>query len=146
MMSSRRSSTSTLLVGIGSFLRSLKMLTCVVQDVTQGCPYDTGTLNTLTPQYKRIASIQGDITFQGPRRFFLEHLAREQNAWSFGTTPFHLLIYPTVSRSYPSEQHHEIHARSRFRTQQPLSISYPPGLPTFVALGAWVGPVRYLRG
>lgn len=41
--------------------------------------------------------------FEGPRRFFLEHLAHEQNAWSFGTTPSFLLINPTVSRSYSSE-------------------------------------------
>ena len=117
MMNSRRSSNNILLVGLRPFLRSLWMLRCVAQDVTQGAPYGTGTLNALTPQFKRIASIQGDITFQGPRRFFLEHLAHEQNAWSFGTTPFHLLIHPTVLLSHSSEQHHEIHARFRFCTQ-----------------------------
>ena len=89
--------------GFGPILRSLGILRRIVQDVTQGSPYGTGTLNALTPHFKRIASIQGDITFQGPRRFFLEHLAHEQNAWSFGTTPLSLLIYPTVSHSYFSE-------------------------------------------
>ena len=116
VMNSGRSSTSILLVGFRPFLWSLRILKCVVQDVTQGSPYGTRTLNALTPQFKRIASIQGDITFHGPRRFFLEHLAHEQNAWSFGTPPFCLLICSTASHSYPSEQHHEIHARSRFCT------------------------------
>ena len=85
MMNSGRSLTSTLPVGLRRFVRSPRILRYVVQDVTQGSPYGTGTLNALTPQFKRIASIQGDITFQGPRRFFLEHLAHERNAWSFGT-------------------------------------------------------------
>ena len=89
-----------------------------LQDVTQGSPYGTGTLNALTPQFKRIASIQGDITFQGPRRFFLEHLAHKQNVWSFCTTHSRLLIHPVVSRSFSSEQHHEILAYPRFCAQR----------------------------
>jgi len=70
--------------GFNPFLRLLVKLRRIVQDVTQGSPYGTGNLNALTPQFKRIASIQGDISFQGPRRLFLEHLAHKQNAWSFG--------------------------------------------------------------
>lgn len=30
-------------------------------DITQGSPFDTGILNALTPEYKRIAAIQGDL-------------------------------------------------------------------------------------
>jgi len=60
-----------------------EVLSLYPSDLAQGSPYDTGALNALTPQFKRIASIQGDIIFQGPKRFFLEHLAPEQNAWSF---------------------------------------------------------------
>ncbi|KAG7088671.1 hypothetical protein E1B28_012643 [Marasmius oreades] len=52
-------------------------------DVTQGSPYDTGTSNARTPQYKRIASVQGDMVFQGPRRFFVQSLNGRQNTWSF---------------------------------------------------------------
>ena len=74
---------------------SLRVLRCVVQDLAKGSPYGTGTLNALTPQFKRIASIQGDWLFQGPRRFFLEHLAHKQNAWSFGTTSSPTFISPT---------------------------------------------------
>lgn len=53
------------------------------QDPTQGSPYNTGVLNALTPQFKRIASIQGDLLFQAPRRFFLEKRSGSQNTWAF---------------------------------------------------------------
>ena len=33
-------------------------------DITQGSPYDTGILNALTPEFKRVASILGDAAFQ----------------------------------------------------------------------------------
>jgi acetylcholinesterase len=72
-----------------------RLLTRVVEDVTQGSPYGTGTLNALTPQFKRIASVQGDLMFQGPRRFLLEHLSHKQNAWSFGMTSSHILTCRT---------------------------------------------------
>jgi len=52
-------------------------------DITVGCPFDTGTLNKLSPQYKRIAAIQGDIVFHGPRRFLLKYQADKQNSWAF---------------------------------------------------------------
>ncbi|OJA18273.1 hypothetical protein AZE42_04997 [Rhizopogon vesiculosus] len=53
------------------------------QDITQGSPYNTGILNALTPQFKRIASIQGDAAFQAPRRFFLQQRSGLQNTWAF---------------------------------------------------------------
>ena len=81
--------------GFWTVLQSLRILRYPVQDVTQGSPYRTGTLNALTPQFKRIASIQGDIIFQGPRRLFLEHLAHKQNAWSFGETASRIIIRTT---------------------------------------------------
>ncbi|KAF8815491.1 carotenoid ester lipase precursor [Phlegmacium glaucopus] len=52
-------------------------------DVTQGSPFDTGTLNALTPEFKRLAAIQGDIKFQAPRRFFLENASKTQPAFAF---------------------------------------------------------------
>ena len=85
--------------GFWNVPRSLKILRRAVQDVTQGSPYGTGTLNALTPQFKRIASIQGDLVFQGPRRLFLEQLAGKQNAWSFGMTASYFLIRTTSSHS-----------------------------------------------
>ncbi|OAX31729.1 hypothetical protein K503DRAFT_703260, partial [Rhizopogon vinicolor AM-OR11-026] len=53
------------------------------QDPTQGSPYDTGTLNELSPQFKRMASFQGDAIFHAPRRFFLQQRSGSQNTWAF---------------------------------------------------------------
>ena len=53
------------------------------QDPTQGSPYDTGTSCQFSPQSKRIASYQGDIVFQAPRRLFLNHTSGNQDAWSY---------------------------------------------------------------
>ncbi|KAJ7630305.1 carotenoid ester lipase precursor [Roridomyces roridus] len=52
-------------------------------DPAQGSPFDTGTANQLSPQYKRLAAFQGDIMFIGPRRWFLEHASLTQNTWSW---------------------------------------------------------------
>ncbi|KAI0044198.1 carotenoid ester lipase precursor [Auriscalpium vulgare] len=52
-------------------------------DIVDGSPFDTGDLNALTPQYKRLAAIQGDVVFQAPRRFFLQQRSGKQNTWSF---------------------------------------------------------------
>jgi hypothetical protein len=52
-------------------------------DVTQGSPYDTGYLNAVTPQFKRIASFLGDAVFQAPRRYFLQSIASDQPVWSY---------------------------------------------------------------
>ncbi|KAH9020058.1 carotenoid ester lipase precursor [Lactarius hengduanensis] len=60
-----------------------QLLTLYPQDVTQGSPYDTGTQNAFTPEFKRIASILGDFTFQVPRRFLLNNTSGQQNTWSF---------------------------------------------------------------
>jgi acetylcholinesterase len=62
-----------------------ELLTLYPQDVTLGSPYDTGTQNAFTPEFKRIASILGDLVFQAPRRFFLDHSSEKQNTWSFCT-------------------------------------------------------------
>ncbi|KAG7088712.1 hypothetical protein E1B28_012681 [Marasmius oreades] len=52
-------------------------------NVTEGSPYDTGYFNALTPQFKRLASIQGDLVFQAPRRFLVQSLGGKQDTWSF---------------------------------------------------------------
>ncbi|KZV64178.1 carotenoid ester lipase precursor [Peniophora sp. CONT] len=52
-------------------------------DVAQGSPFDTGALNAITPQFKRIAALLGDIMFNAPRRFMLQQRADKQNAWSY---------------------------------------------------------------
>ena len=60
-----------------------ELLKLYPQNVTQGSPYDTGIQNALTPEFKRIASILGDVTFQAPRRFFVRTLSDQQNTWSY---------------------------------------------------------------
>ncbi|KAJ7738769.1 sterol esterase [Mycena metata] len=52
-------------------------------DPTQGSPFDTGTANQLSPEYKRLAAFQGDLMFIGGRRYLLEHASRTQNTWSW---------------------------------------------------------------
>ncbi|KAH8983924.1 Alpha/Beta hydrolase protein [Lactarius akahatsu] len=60
-----------------------RLLTLYPQDVTRGSPYDTGTQNAFTPEFKRIASILGDFVFQAPRRIFLNNSSEKQNTWSY---------------------------------------------------------------
>ncbi|KAH9024966.1 carotenoid ester lipase precursor [Lactarius hengduanensis] len=52
-------------------------------DPQAGCPFDTGIRNILSVQFKRIAAIQGDIVFHGPRRFLLKYQSSKQNSWTF---------------------------------------------------------------
>ncbi|KAI0763529.1 carotenoid ester lipase precursor [Trametes elegans] len=52
-------------------------------DIVQGSPFNTGILNALTPQFKRLAAMQGDLVFQAPRRFLLQHRSGQQDTWSF---------------------------------------------------------------
>ncbi|KAF8264084.1 alpha beta-hydrolase [Lactarius quietus] len=59
------------------------VLTLYPQDPTQGSPFDTGTQNALTPEFKRIAAILGDFTFQAPRRWLLDNVSGKQDTWSY---------------------------------------------------------------
>ncbi|KAH9841711.1 sterol esterase [Rhodofomes roseus] len=52
-------------------------------DLSEGAPYDTGILWALTPEFKRLASFQGDWLWQAPRRYFLETVSQTQDAWSY---------------------------------------------------------------
>ncbi|KAF8452562.1 Alpha/Beta hydrolase protein [Boletus edulis BED1] len=52
-------------------------------DPTLGSPYSVGTNDTLTPEYKRISSFQGDFYFHVPRRYALSYLSCTQNVWSY---------------------------------------------------------------
>ncbi|KAH9061818.1 alpha beta-hydrolase [Lactarius deliciosus] len=62
-----------------------QLLTLYPQDITQGSPFDTGTENALTPEFKRIASLLGDFEFQAPRRLLLKSVSGKQNTWSYLT-------------------------------------------------------------
>ncbi|KAJ7034347.1 sterol esterase [Mycena alexandri] len=52
-------------------------------DPAQGSPFDTGTANQLSPEYKRLAAFQGDFAFIAQRRFLLEHASLTQKTWSW---------------------------------------------------------------
>lgn len=53
-------------------------------DITQGSPFDTGILNAITPQYKRLAALLGDAILQAPRRWMLQNtVATNPNVWVF---------------------------------------------------------------
>ncbi|KAH9012205.1 Alpha/Beta hydrolase protein, partial [Lactarius hengduanensis] len=60
-----------------------QLLTLYPQDITQGSPFDTGTENALTPEFKRIASLLGDFFFQAPRRLLLKSVSGKQDTWSY---------------------------------------------------------------
>lgn len=49
-----------------------QLSTLYPNDWTQGCPYDTGLLNAITPEYKRFSSLLNDILFNVGRRKFLD--------------------------------------------------------------------------
>jgi len=53
------------------------------QDPAAGSPFDTGNLSALTPEFKRLAAIQGDQVMQSGRRFAFSKWATTQNVWSF---------------------------------------------------------------
>ncbi|KAI0075535.1 alpha/beta-hydrolase [Panus rudis PR-1116 ss-1] len=59
------------------------LLSLYPADVTQGSPFDTGNANAISPQFKRISAFLGDLTFQAPRRLFLQYTASKQNSWVF---------------------------------------------------------------
>ncbi|RDX48880.1 carotenoid ester lipase precursor [Lentinus brumalis] len=60
-----------------------QLLEAYPADITQGSPFNTSVLNALTPEFKRLAAMQGDLVFQAPRRFFLQNRSSKQSTWSF---------------------------------------------------------------
>ncbi|KAF7369725.1 Carboxylic ester hydrolase [Mycena venus] len=53
------------------------------EDPTQGSPFDTGAAYQLTPEYKRLSAFLSDFAYFAPRRFFLQHISKTQDAWSW---------------------------------------------------------------
>ena len=60
-----------------------QLLELYPDDPAQGSPFDTGNANAVTPEFKRLAAVQGDLSFHGPRRFLLQHHTNKQPAWSY---------------------------------------------------------------
>lgn len=53
-----------------------------------GSPFNTGALNNIYPQYKRLAAILGDITFTLTRRTYLSIVSSQVPSWSYLATYF----------------------------------------------------------
>ncbi|KAI0030226.1 carotenoid ester lipase precursor [Vararia minispora EC-137] len=53
------------------------------EDPALGSPYETGIANNITPQFKRMASITGDLIFQAPRRLFFNRVVKTQPVFSY---------------------------------------------------------------
>jgi acetylcholinesterase len=62
------------------------------QDIARGSPFGTGDQNAITPQFKRISAILGDLVFQAPRRFFLRHRSGKQKTWSYRASRLYIVI------------------------------------------------------
>ena len=61
-----------------------RLLQLYPNDPTKGAPYGTGSDFELTPMWKRIASLMGDMNVIAVRRLFVEKLANlGQNAWTY---------------------------------------------------------------
>ncbi|OCH92484.1 alpha/beta-hydrolase [Obba rivulosa] len=52
-------------------------------DPSAGSPFDTGTANAITPEFKRLSAIIGDLEFHGQRRFFLNQTAHLMPAYTW---------------------------------------------------------------
>ncbi|KAJ7595783.1 sterol esterase, partial [Mycena floridula] len=52
-------------------------------DPSLGSPFNTGDNNTLTPEFKRMSAIFGDVAFQGPRRHLVQASSPRQKTWSW---------------------------------------------------------------
>jgi len=59
------------------------LLSVYPEDPAQGSPFNTGALNAVTPQLKKIAAILGDLMFGAPRRTFFDARANKQDMWAF---------------------------------------------------------------
>lgn len=53
------------------------------EDPASGLPFGTGDLNQLGPEYKRLAALVGDYTFQAPRHDLLNLQSGLRNAWTY---------------------------------------------------------------
>ncbi|KAK4565535.1 hypothetical protein LTR86_004152 [Recurvomyces mirabilis] len=54
-----------------------------------GSPFNTGALNNIYPQYKRIAAVLGDTVFTLTRRSYLNTVSKQVKAWSYLNTYFY---------------------------------------------------------
>jgi hypothetical protein len=60
-----------------------QILALYPSDPAAGSPFDTGDANAITPEFKRMAAFIGDVIFQAPRRFLLQHRSHKQPTFAF---------------------------------------------------------------
>ncbi|KAI0041130.1 carotenoid ester lipase precursor [Auriscalpium vulgare] len=77
------------------------ILAAYPKDTAKGSPFDTGADNAVTPQFKRLAALTGDLIFQAPRRFFLQQRAGKQPVFSFLSKRFKTL--PDIGSFHSSD-------------------------------------------
>ncbi|KAF8637281.1 hypothetical protein AX17_002934 [Amanita inopinata Kibby_2008] len=53
------------------------------EDPAAGSPFGTGIENALTPEFKRESAAKGDMVWQAPRRYFLDHIADKRECWVY---------------------------------------------------------------
>ncbi|KAF8906924.1 carotenoid ester lipase precursor [Mucidula mucida] len=53
------------------------------QSVLAESPSDADAFSMMRPQFKRLATFQGDVVFQAPRRFFISALSGKQDVYTF---------------------------------------------------------------
>ncbi|KAK5124269.1 hypothetical protein LTR85_001972 [Meristemomyces frigidus] len=53
-----------------------------------GSPFDTGSLNNIYPEFKRLAAILGDVTFTLTRRTYLSLVSSQVHSWSYLSSYF----------------------------------------------------------
>ncbi|RDX42812.1 carotenoid ester lipase precursor [Lentinus brumalis] len=59
------------------------ILTLYPADPAEGSPFGTGSADAFTPEYKRIAAVQGDMFFHAPRRQLLDRFSSSQVTYNF---------------------------------------------------------------
>ena len=79
------------------------MYTLYPNDPAQGSPFGTGDEDQLSPQYKRMSAIQGDLVFQAPRRFFVDTVSSKQPTWFFSTSASATTIIGTAADANADE-------------------------------------------
>ncbi|OCH92512.1 carotenoid ester lipase precursor [Obba rivulosa] len=78
-----------------------QVLSLYPDDPAAGSPFGTGDENEITPEFKRISAILGDLDFQGPRRSMMQRLAGRQPVWSFLSKRFKYL--PTIGSGHETD-------------------------------------------
>ncbi|OCH92510.1 alpha/beta-hydrolase [Obba rivulosa] len=76
-----------------------QVLALYPSDPAVGSPYGTGDMYAITPQYKRLSSIIGDLEYHSQRRFFLNETSHRQHAWSYQSKEFKLPVIGAMDLS-----------------------------------------------